>query len=126
MTPSDFFAFFSALNAKCYHRRKWYRFVHFLGWESLRAGERIIAVDKAPELPDSIRNLVMHATWWKGGGLVGMMFDVVMQRIRLLPFLDTAQKHGYLEQVTNYRDVSIGYYCYICLVSRKYIQYIIT
>ena len=87
----------------------------FLSGECLRAGERIIAVDKAPELPDSIRNLVMHATWWKGGGLVGMMFDVVMQRIRLLPFLDTAQKHGYLEQATNYRDVSC------CLMSRKFI-----
>lgn len=120
MTPSDFFAFFSALNAKCYHRLTWYCFVHFLGWESLRAGERIIAVDKAPELPDSIRNLVMHATWWRGGGLVGMMFDVVMQRIRLLPFLDTAQKHGYLEQATNYRDVSIGYYFLLFSVKEIY------
>ena len=63
--------FCSALNAKCYHRLTWYCFVHFLGWECLRAGERIIAVDKAPELPDSIRNLVMHATWWKGGASQG-------------------------------------------------------
>ena len=82
----DFLRFCSALNAKCYHRLTWYCFVHFLGWECLRAGERIIAVDKAPELPDSIRNLVMHATWWKGVGLVGMMFDVVTQRKRLYRF----------------------------------------
>ena len=112
LLPCDFVSVFSGFECEMLscHRLTWCRFVHFLGWESLRAGERIIAVDKAPELPDSIRNLVMHAAWWKGGG----------------PRRDAAHKAVTVSRcyikwwwfgTGNYHDISIGYYC-VCSMSR--------
>ena len=41
------------------------------GGPAARPGERIVAVDQAPELPESIKHLVQHAAWSPQPGVPG-------------------------------------------------------